>query len=56
MAQDKKNEVYLKIAEKAYSYYVARGFKHGKHMDDWLRAEKELMAEEARKKMPKKGR
>ncbi len=42
MAQQ-KSEVYLKIAEKAYSYYVSRGFKHGDDMQDWLRAEREIL-------------
>ncbi len=38
-----KRELYLRIAEKAYSYYVTRGFQHGNHMADWLRAEKEIL-------------
>lgn len=38
-----KRELYLRIAEKAYSYYVARGFQHGNDMADWLRAEREIL-------------
>jgi DUF2934 family protein len=30
------------IAELAYAYWVERGFKHGSHEEDWLRAEKAL--------------
>jgi len=30
------------IAELAYSYWEARGRKHGSDRDDWLRAEREL--------------
>jgi len=31
------------IAELAHSYYVARGWKHGYHEQDWLRAEQVLI-------------
>jgi hypothetical protein len=30
------------IARLAYSYWEARGFKHGSAEEDWLRAEQEL--------------
>jgi hypothetical protein len=30
------------IAELAYSYWAERGFVHGSHEEDWLRAEKAL--------------
>ena len=30
------------IARRAYDLYVARGCKHGHHLDDWLQAEREL--------------
>jgi hypothetical protein len=30
------------IAERAYELFLARGGKHGYHMEDWYRAEKEL--------------
>ena len=31
------------IAERAYELYMARGGAHGNDLDDWLRAESELM-------------
>ena len=31
------------IAELAYSYWEARGRRHGSALDDWLRAERELI-------------
>ena len=30
------------IAELAYSFYLERGHAHGRHEEDWRRAEKEL--------------
>jgi hypothetical protein len=33
-----------KIAELAYSYWVERGYLHGAAEEDWLRAERELVA------------
>jgi hypothetical protein len=32
------------IAARAFAYYCERGFQHGSDLDDWLRAEQELMA------------
>jgi hypothetical protein len=32
------------IAARAFSYYCERGFQHGSDLEDWLRAERELMA------------
>lgn len=32
------------IAERAHSYFVDRGRQHGFHEEDWLRAERELLA------------
>lgn len=32
------------IAERAYSFYIERGWKHGHHEQDWIRAELELLA------------
>ena len=31
------------IAARAYTYYVARRYQHGSDVEDWLRAERELM-------------
>lgn len=32
------------IAKRAYLYWVERGYTHGDHLQDWLRAENELTA------------
>jgi hypothetical protein len=37
-----------KIAMRAYEKWCQRGRKHGTHVQDWLEAERELMAEAAR--------
>ena len=31
------------IAERAYFYFLARGGQHGSDLDDWCRAERELL-------------
>ena len=33
------------IGERAYQYFVERGFVHGHDVEDWLRAEAEISAE-----------
>ena len=33
------------IARRAYELYIQRGSEHGKDVEDWVRAEKELSAE-----------
>jgi hypothetical protein len=30
------------IARRAYEFFLARGGEHGRDLDDWLRAEREL--------------
>ncbi|MBN1757206.1 MAG: DUF2934 domain-containing protein [Chitinispirillaceae bacterium] len=35
-----------RIAKKAYDLFVARGGQHGYHIEDWLKAEKEILAEQ----------
>ena len=30
------------IARRAYEIFLARGGEHGRHVDDWLQAEREL--------------
>jgi len=30
------------VAKLAYSYWAARGYSHGSHEEDWIRAEQEL--------------
>jgi hypothetical protein len=32
-----------RIAQRAYELYLARGGSHGQDMDDWFRAEQELV-------------
>ena len=32
------------IAARAFAYYCERGFQHGWDLEDWLRAERDLMA------------
>lgn len=34
-----------RIARRAYDLFVARGGQHGYHIEDWLKAEKETLAE-----------
>lgn len=40
-----RDEIRQRIAERAYSFFVARGYQHGYDVEDWLRAEKEIIAE-----------
>jgi|WetSurMetagenome_2_1015567.scaffolds.fasta_scaffold432259_2 hypothetical protein len=34
-----------KIEQRAYEFFLKRGGKHGYHVEDWARAEKEILAE-----------
>jgi hypothetical protein len=34
-----------KIEQRAYEFFLKRGGKDGHHVEDWARAEKEIMAE-----------
>ena len=46
-----------KIAKRAYEIFEARGKQEGAHMDDWLKAEQEIVTKEAAftlKKQPAK--
>ena len=45
-----------KIAERAYYKYLKRGAEHGKDMNDWLEAEKEVNKRKSpgQKSAPKK--
>ena len=36
-----------RIARRAYDLFVARGGQHGYHIEDWLKAEKEILSEKA---------
>jgi hypothetical protein len=42
------------IARRAYELYVERGGKHGKDLEDWVQAEKELTGEPAAVQTPAK--
>ena len=33
------------IAVRAYGFFAKRGYAHGGHFEDWLRAERELVAQ-----------
>jgi len=35
-----------KVAQRAYELYMSRGGEHGRDMDDWLRAEREVGSRE----------
>jgi hypothetical protein len=37
------------ISEIAYSYWEARGYDHGRHLEDWFRAEQEFRQRAARR-------
>jgi hypothetical protein len=42
------NDVLEQIARRAYELYEARGREDGRDLDDWLRAEAEIMGEAAK--------
>ena len=42
------SDVLEQIAQRAYELYVWRGREDGHDLDDWLRAEAEIMGEAAR--------
>jgi hypothetical protein len=39
-----------RIEKKAYEIFLRRGAQDGHHFDDWVKAEKEVMAEMAKEK------
>ena len=41
------------IARKAFDIYVARGGEHGHDLEDWLKAESELLAELVSRRQPR---
>ena len=48
-------DIRSKIEKRAYELFLARGARHGYHMQDWQQAEKEVLAEvEAQQKATKK--
>ncbi|HUI91595.1 MAG TPA: DUF2934 domain-containing protein [Chitinivibrionales bacterium] len=42
-----------RIEKKAYEIFLHRGAQPGHHFDDWIKAEKEVMAEIAKEKAAK---
>lgn len=40
------------IAERAFLFFLARGARHGSDLEDWYRAELELLAEYAGHRQP----
>ena len=49
-----RDELHRRIAERAYFYFLARGGEHGRDLEDWLRAEAEIMAQNKPKKSTRK--
>lgn len=43
-------DIKKRIAERAYHLFLARGGQHGYQLEDWLKAEKEIKSEMAKKK------
>jgi hypothetical protein len=41
-----------KVSQRAYQMYVERGNKPGSDLDDWLKAEKEIVGQDKKKKLP----
>jgi len=48
-----KQDLKKRISERAYHYFKERGRNHGYDLEDWLRAEKEILEEEKLKKKKK---
>ena len=46
-------DLHHKIAERAYFYFLQRGGEHGHDLDDWLKAEREILAEMEKKSKPR---
>ena len=38
-----------KVSERAYQLYLARGAAHGYDLDDWLRAEQDVLGQSVKK-------
>ena len=39
-------ELRSRVAQRAYQLFQRRGCDHGRDMDDWIRAEKEILCEQ----------
>ncbi len=46
-AGTRREPTHGEIARRAYEIFTARGGTHGYHIEDWLRAERELRARQA---------
>jgi hypothetical protein len=40
------NDLHVRIANRAYELYAARGAREGRALDDWLEAEREILGPE----------
>jgi Protein of unknown function (DUF2934) len=47
-AVNESQELEIQIRERAYALYEARGREDGHDLEDWLRAEEEIMEKQAR--------
>ena len=54
-ANDSPRVTTSEIALKAFAYYCERGCQHGSDLDDWLRAERELLGGLAAKPLRRRG-
>jgi hypothetical protein len=52
----KDDDVHCRIAERAYTYFIDRGDGHGRDLEDWFRAEKEILAEIEREEVSETAR
>jgi outer membrane biosynthesis protein TonB len=43
MTKTAARPTHQQIAERAYSFFIERGWRHGHHEQDWFRAEQELL-------------
>jgi len=37
------DDLYVRIANRAYELHATRGYRHGNALDDWLEAEREIL-------------
>jgi hypothetical protein len=40
---ERDRHIFIKIQERAYSFFQASGFKHGHDLEHWLEAEKQVL-------------
>ena len=39
------DDLHILIAKRAYDLYSERGYRHGSALDDWLKAEREILSQ-----------